>query len=89
MANNPTLRTPESYLDEVAREKGYDSFQDPVEGIAIHMVNGKDVFEIIQEAMRRYKDAACEAQRQLCAESLHSSLRIQVEEYILNAPTPE
>lgn len=49
MSNNPTLRTPESFLDEVAREKEYplDYFNaDP-----------KETKEFILEAMRRYGEA--------------------------------
>lgn len=51
MSNNPILRTPESYLDEVAREKirDYSGFY--------WYYGAQKVHEIFIEAMRRYKDA--------------------------------
>lgn len=66
------MKTPEYYLDEVAKEKLHtDSFSEAIELLWRNEDvewGLKNINEVVKEAMLRHSIEACEEQRRLCAE---------------------
>ena len=84
------LKTPEYYLDEVAKEDGKLSF-----------IQATDyapwaIKDIVKEAMLRHSKEACEEQRKICADEAKSGRTLNEDPYynrfmresILNAKSP-
>lgn len=86
------MKTPEFYLDEVAKEHGYKSWD-------ALMVNSAqyDMFpritNIVKEAMKRYAEDACKEQKIIIANTAKIFFNEDTAEVdkdsILNAPTPK
>lgn len=67
------MKTPEYYLDEVAKENGYPSIDKAYFKATIH--------SIVKEAMLRHSKEACEEQKKLCLENAKSYGEIEYEDY--------
>lgn len=99
MNDNPTLRTPESYLDEVAQENGFKDFNSATHCYYIYdevaEIPRKMYSDLIHEAMRRMCEDAFKAQKEICEEhaereafsNIDRELIIDVNS-IRSAPTP-
>lgn len=89
-----TLRTPESYLDEVASDLGFETAKE----YFIHNFASENL-RLSAEAMRRMLEDAFKAQKEICAEhtklkyvegsSYKGTLKIIDKSSILEAPTPK
>lgn len=83
------MKTPEFYLDEVAKEKGYADSR----VMLSQSLFGREVFLFVGEAMKRYAEDACKEQRQICADNARTGLTptsiIVDKDTILQSPTPK
>lgn len=83
-----TLRTPESYLDEVAQEVNYKSFDE--------MINLRMRFGSVDASVRLIRNSVDEAMRRMCEDAFKAQKDIASEhakmtngiDSITNAPTP-
>lgn len=86
------MKTPEFYLDEVAKEKGYEDFKYSI--YKSWLIYDSTIVElIVKEAMKRYAEDACKEQRQICADNARTGLTptsiIVDKNTILQSPTPK
>jgi hypothetical protein len=65
------MKTPEFYLDEVAKERGFADWLDIVSAMTLQdfRLSITKFNTIMKEAILRHSKEACEVQRKLCADA--------------------